>query len=519
MCSRPTNDQGIKSNKSMYKKLILYSIFGLSIFGIPPDGLAQLRPNILIIHTDEQNFRTIGCYRNLLSAAEAFPWGEGAAVETPAIDGLAKRGVLFNRCYTTSPVSSPSRAAFLTGRYAMGNGVFTNDMVLAEVPTLAQLLRENGYATGYIGKLHLNGKGRPEWNPARDFGFTDHTYMYNRGHWKKIVEKDGQPEFLPGASALTADSLTYPTDYFTDRAIEYVRKHYDLTFCLVVAYPDPHSANSVRPPYDTMYKSMTFDAPESAALDTLQMPAWAHGCNYPEDQPEDMAQYFGMIKCIDDQIARLLATLKETGILERTLIVFTSDHGDMCGQHGLSNKGVPMDDASRLPFIVSYPTVLPEGIKVENAVSVVDFTPTLLSVCGLSPGISIPVFDGRDLSALWKGEKLPDDKQDIIFMRAPTTTLVQNDWDESRIEKRSLWVAAVTPEYKLIYSEYETDPPWLSDLRKDPMEIVNSFEDPAYQNTVLDLTEALKAYGERYKDPRMSHPKIVAEMNKVLTSK
>lgn len=500
----------------MNKKLITYSLFTLSTVGSLSNAWSQERPNILIIHTDEQNFRTLGCYRNLLSTAEAFPWGAGVAVETPHIDELARQGITFRRFYTTSPVSSPSRASFLTGRYAMTNGVFTNDMVLAQLPTFAHILRDNGYATGYIGKLHLNGKGRPEWHPSRDFGFTDHQYMYNRGHWKKIVEKNHRPDFRPDESVLTTDSITYPTNYFTNRAIEYIRTHKDSTFCCVVAYPDPHSANQVRPPYDTMYRHLPFCTPESAALDTTGMPAWAHGCNYPEDQPEDMAAYFGMVKCIDDNIGRLLTTLDEEGLRDKTLIVFTSDHGDMCGQHGLINKGVPMDDASRIPLIISYPAGLPSGIVVEPVVSVVDFTPSLLSFCGIS---SSDVFDGRNLANVWNGEKLPDTEKDIIFMRAPTTTMVQSDWDESRTEKRSLWVAAVTPEYKLVYSEYETDRPWLTDLRKDPQEIVNRFDDPAYRAEVIRLTRALQEYGKRYGDPRVSHPKIAAEINEVLTSK
>lgn len=500
----------------MNKKLITYSLATLSAVAGSPNGWSQDRPNILIIHTDEQNFRTLGCYRNLLPTAEAFPWGEGVAVETPHIDALARQGVLFQRFYATSPVSSPSRASFLTGRYAAGNGVFTNDMVLAQIPTFAHILRENGYATGYIGKLHLNGKGRPEWNPARDFGFTDQRYMYNRGHWKKIVDKENRPDFRPGESVLTTDSTTYPTDYFTNRAIEYIRAHKDSTFCCVVAYPDPHSANQVRPPYDTMYRHLPFRTPESATLDTTGMPAWAHGCNYPEDQPEDMAAYFGMVKCIDDNIGRLLATLAEEGLSDKTMIIFTSDHGDMCGQHGLINKGVPMDDSSRIPFIISYPAGLPAGIVVEPVVLVVDFAPSLLSFCGIAAPCP---FDGRDLAQVWKGEKLPDMDKDIIFMRAPTTTMVQSDWDESRTEKRSLWVAAVTPDYKLIYSEYETDWPWLTDLRKDPQEKVNRFDDPAYRAAVIRLTRALQAYGERYDDPRVSHPKIAAEINEVLTSK
>lgn len=482
------------------------------------NGWAEGRPNVLIIHTDEHNFRTLGCYRECLSEAEAFPWGKGVAVETPHIDALARHGVLFTRCYATSPVSSPSRSSFLTGLYPQHAGVWTNDMTLKEEAlTFADLLRSHGYATGYIGKLHLNGKGRPEWQPERDFGFTDHRYMYNRGHWKKITDNaSGQPEFRPADLVQTADSLTFTTDYLTNRAIDFIRSQKDSAFCCLLALPDPHSANQVRPPYDTMYTHLPFRSPLSAAMDTVGMPAWAHGDGFPEDRPEDMAQYFGMVKCIDDAVGRLLAVLKEAGVLEQTLIVFTSDHGDMCGQHGLINKNVPMDDASRVPFIVSYPAVLPEGIRVEPVVSVVDFTPSLLSVCGIETD---QPFDGRLLSDLWRGKKLPDTYKDITFMRAPTEAMLPSDWDYSRVAKRSLWVAAVTPEYKLVHSENATDAPWLTDLTRDPAELRNCYPDPAYRQVVHRLTHALKAYGEEQDDPRVSHPKIQAEMNKVLTSK
>lgn len=482
------------------------------------NGWSEGRPNILVIHTDEQNFRTLGCYRECLSEAEAFPWGKGIAVETPHIDALARQGVLFSRCYATSPVSSPSRSSFLTGLYPQHSGVWTNDMVLkTEALTFAEILRSNGYATGYIGKLHLNGKGRPEWNPQRDFGFTDHRYMYNRGHWKKIVDDaSGQPVFRPADPVQTADSLTFTTDYLTNRAIDFIRSHKDSAFCCLLALPDPHSANEVRPPYDTMYSNLRFQTPGSATRDTVNVPAWAHGDGYPEDQPEDMAQYFGMVKCIDDNIGRLLAVLKELGVREQTLIVFTSDHGDMCGQHGLINKNVPMDDASRVPFIVCYPAELPKGIKVDPVISVVDFTPSLLSVCGVE---TTQLFDGRMLSDLWRGKKLPDTYKDITFMRAPTDSMLPSDWDYSRVAKRSLWVAVVTSEYKLVYSENAADSPWLTDLINDPSELRNCYQDPAYKQVVIRLTEALKAYGNEQDDPRVSHPKIVAEMNKVLTSK
>lgn len=502
----------------MKKPIQVITYFPLLFFtGTVCQAANPPRPNLLIIHTDEQNFRTLGCYRDCLSEEQAFPWGKGVSVETPNIDRLAREGVLFTRCYATSPVSSPSRASFLTGLYATRNGVYTNDMTLnTSANTFAHILRDNGYVTGYFGKLHLDGKPRPEWHPERDFGFTDNRFMYNRGHWKKIVEVNDRPEFRPEESVKTTNAKTFPTDYLTNQAIEFIQSHKDSPFCCFVAYPDPHGPNQVRSPYDTMYEGLPFQAPSSASMDTTHIPAWGHGSNYPEDQPENMAIYFGMVKCIDDNIGRLLKTLQETDILENTLIVFTSDHGDMCGQHGLTNKGVPLDDSARIPFIIRYPGSLPQGIQVNPVVSVADFAPSLLSFCGIHTGKS---FDGRDLSDLWKGKKLPDIYEDIIFMRAPTTTMLESDWDESRTANRSLWVAAVTPRYKLVYSEYATDQPWLSDLEKDPNELVNRYNDPSYQDTVARLASALQSYGKRYDDPRTQHPKIVAEINKVVTSK
>ena len=131
------------------------------------------KPNLLIIHTDEQNFRTLGCYRALLSKEEAFVWGDGIAVETSHVDSLARRGVICDRFYAASPVCTPSRASFLTGCYPQNTGAPANDMALRDdVLTFAEVLRRNGYATGYAGKLHVDGPARPGWTPARHLGFT-----------------------------------------------------------------------------------------------------------------------------------------------------------------------------------------------------------------------------------------------------------------------------------------------------------------------------------------------------------
>lgn len=472
-------------------------------------GFAQTRPNILIIHTDEHNFRTLGCYRACLPQQQAMPWGKGNVVETPNIDYLARHGVLFSRCYATTPVSSPSRASFMTGLYPQNAGVLTNDMVLnKDAITFGEVLRANGYETGYIGKLHLNGKGRPEWHPERDFGFSDNRYMYNRGHWKKIEETEKGPDFVKNAAVSTTDSLTFTTDYLANRAIEFINRHKERPFCCMVCFPDPHSANLVRPPYDTMYTSMNFQSPLTSGKDTTGLPAWSHGENLRADRMEDMAQYFGMVKCIDDNIGRLLQVLKENKILDRTIVVFTSDHGDLCGEHGLINKGLPLDGSARVPFIISYPKGMAQGVVVKKVMSVVDFTPSLLSFCHIDPPAK---YDGRDLSPLWKGEKLPSRVKDAVFMRA-TTPAIAGDWDESATAKRTQWVSVVTSRYKLTFSEYSSDTPWLTDLEKDPAELINCYNDPAYQRVVKKLKEEMREYGERYNDPRVQSPKIKKEL-------
>lgn len=279
---------------------------------------------------------------------------------------------------------------------------------------------------------------------------------------EKIEETPEGPVFRTQADVRSTDEETFPTDYFTNKAIEFINQQKEHLFCCMLCFPDPHSANLVRPPYDTMYNQIKFKEPVTVLADTTGRPAWSHGNNLPADQPEDMAQYFGMIKCIDDNVGRIMKTLQDADILSNTIIIFTSDHGDMCRQHGLINKGVPLDDSARIPFIISYPTGMRQGIRVENVMSVTDFTPSLLSFCNIS---SETPYDGRDLSVLWKGNKLPAQYKDIVFMRA-VTHKIESDWDESATAKRTMWISAVTPDYKLTYSEYASDIPWLTDLKK-----------------------------------------------------
>ena len=154
-------------------------------------------------------------------------WGPGNIVATPHLDWLAQNGAIADRAYATAPVCTPSRAAMMTGRYPQNTGAIKNDVPMWDhMVTYGEVLRRQGYATGYAGKWHLDGPGKPQWEPQRRFGWEDNRYMFNRGHWKNLtidqdgphvgaVDKKGEPSYdLAGA-----DDQTFTTDFLANRTI------------------------------------------------------------------------------------------------------------------------------------------------------------------------------------------------------------------------------------------------------------------------------------------------------------
>lgn len=172
------------------------------------------QPNLLVIHTDQQSWWTLGVYG-------------GSLIKTPNIDRIGREGAILKNFFTNSAVCTPSRGCFLTGRYPHAHGAYTNNLSLnPDEITFAQVLQENGYDTGYSGKWHLDGKRRPGWvHEDRGMGFADNYYMFNRGHWKKIEDSsmgDAQPAVYN--YKVIGDEKTYTTDWLTDKVIEYVKR-------------------------------------------------------------------------------------------------------------------------------------------------------------------------------------------------------------------------------------------------------------------------------------------------------
>ncbi len=491
--------------------LLVALLFSISVL----QAATATKPNLLIIQTDEHNFRTLGCYRALLPAEQAFIWGDGIKVDTPNLDWIARHGAIADRFYATSPVCTPSRAAMMTGRYPQNTGAIQNNLPLRDdMVTFAEVLRRNGYATGYAGKWHLDGPGKPQFAPTRKFGWEDNRAMFNRGHWKNLVADQqglrvgarnakGEPNYdLAGAN-----EKTFATDFLTDRTIDFIRRNKETPFCWQVAYPDPHGPNTVRAPYDTMFLGLDFKQPKSAQSPGKNLPAYA-ATLAGVFRKAQMAQYFGMVKCIDDNVGRILAALREAGVLERTFIVFTSDHGDLCGEHGRDNKGVPMEASSRIPFLLHAPGVVPPGTIVRQALGIVDFKPTLLALMGIA---NPPGDEGRDASALFRTGQAPAGWQDLAFVRIGGG---QNrgaaDEEGGAVAEGPGWFGVFSRQYKFIVAPGGT--PSLFDLETDPDELYNVFAAPAQRETVRRLASALADYAERYNDPLLVSPRVKADL-------
>jgi arylsulfatase A-like enzyme len=454
-------------------------------------GIASASPpNLVVIHTDEHNFRTLGCYREVLGPELGLMWGKQAVVETPHIDSLAKRGVLCTGFYATSPVCTASRAAMMSGLSPHAAGAPTNNLPLKDgVETFAAVLGRQGYATSYIGKWHLDGEGRPQWAPKRKFGWDDNRFMFNRGHWKKFELTDAGPAV--GASDRTgrplqavarADEKSYATDWLIDRAIDFVKARNDKPFCVFVSLPDPHGPNTVRAPYDTMFDHVTFKEPKTMRREPASIPKWGRGNLEALDQ-QSMRNYLGMVKCIDDNIGKLLATLKEQGLLDNTIVVFTADHGDLMGEHGRHNKGLPYEASAGVPFVIAGPGVA-RGKVLGTAMDMTDFGPTMLGLLGSQQ--TMTKAHGRDVSALLKTGEPPADWNDLVCLRAV-----------SGLGEAPRWVAAVSDRWKLVLAP--SDVPWLFDLEADPFELKNVAA--AHPELVRQMAAGLDSWLETTQDP------------------
>ncbi|QDT43391.1 Arylsulfatase [Gimesia alba] len=420
-------------------------------------------PNILFILTDQWRAPSLGYAGN-------------EQVQTPHIDELARQSVNFQNAVSGCPVCCPFRASLLTGQRPLTHGVFLNDVQLPEKSvTIAEVMAGSGYATGFIGKWHLDGRGRSAFTPPeRRQGFQfwralECTHNYNKS-------------FYYGDSPERQTWEGYDAFAQTRVARQYIRDQSKAgqPFVLFMSYGSPHNPYHTAPPeYQRLYQ------PEKIKLRP----------NVPKDQQaaakKELAGYYAHCTALDDCVGDLMATLKEAGIDQNTIVVFTSDHGDMLHSHGEIRKQKPWDESLRVPMLFRLNGAEHgKGRTVDSPINSEDLMPTLLGLCELT----IPqTVEGLDYSGYLRGGKNPSDGATVITCPSPF-----GEWQRSRggKEYRGLRTARYTYVRDL-------NGPWLLyDNETDPYQQNNLCNDPesAPLQTRLDaaLNKKLAAQGDQF---------------------
>ncbi|WP_029489344.1 sulfatase-like hydrolase/transferase [Ochrovirga pacifica] len=439
------------------------------------------KPNLVIIHTDEHNFRTLSCYRDNLPENEAYVWGKGLGVKTTNIDKIAKQGAICMNYYVTSPVCAPSRGSLISGLYRQHHGVTKNELPIKKnTKTIAHILSENGYATSYVGKWHL-GDERKKYKFTETYkgGFLDNEFMMNKGHNPYFMMKNGK---VIGAmndkkyeSAADKSNIVHATDFFVDKTIEIINRDHQQPFFVMVSIPDPHTPDYAKPPYNSLYNHLDLQAPETMSATSIKnRPEWANNkkndVSHEGFKPQKLKQYFGMVKHIDDRIGDILKTLDKLQISDNTILIFTSDHGDMFYEHGRMNKSVPYDAAMKVPFVIRYPKKIKAQKIIETVQNNVDFVPTMLGIMNIQTSVA---FDGDNNASDFLSKEAHVNRPNYIHVSSASNS----------------WVALVNKKYKLILHKQYT--PTLFDLDKDPHETTNVFNTKGYQKISEKLKDIL----------------------------
>jgi choline-sulfatase len=420
----------------------------------------KTKPNILFVMVDQL-------------AAQYLPAYGHKVVKTPNIDRLAREGVVFEQCYSSSPLCAPARATVMSGLLSSRTGVFDNAAEFpSATPTFAHYLRRQGYRTCLSGKMHFVGPDQLHGYEERlttdiypaDFGWTpDWSKPHERIDWwyhnMTSVKQAGIAEIT--------NQLEYDDEvaFLARRKIfDYARYERDTPFCLQVSFTHPHDPYAARAKYWNLYKDSDIDMPAVGAealanMDPHSQRLYDMSAMQDYEVNEDDIRssrhgYYANISYVDDLIGGLMGTLETCGILDETVIVLTSDHGDFLGERGLWYKMSFRDPAARVPLMVWAPKRF-KPRRVSEPVTIADIAPTLSAIGGTVE--LARAVDGRNLLPLLEGAA--ENRQGTA-------------WGEYCAE------GAISPMYMLRRGQWKyiwcaVDPDQLFDMQADPLEQVN----------------------------------------------
>jgi len=447
-------------------------------------GTEVERPNVVFLFSDDQRPDTIAALGN-------------DVIETPNLDRLVERGTVFTRAVASNPLCVPSRAEVLTGRTSYRNGVNYHNgwRFEGERPKWPAMMRKAGYRTGYVGKWMT--EGRPD-----DHGYEEAGGLFasGGGSWEQMEYKEdyrGTP--VTGYRGWTFQSMDGSDQYpdqgvgltpeidrkFADAAIDFLEREPDEPFFLHVNFTAPHDPLLIPSGYEDMYDPADIPVPENFK----PRHPFDHGNIDGRDEQllpfprtkrmirEDLAAYYTVISHLDEQVGRILDFLEATGQAERTIIIFSSDHGLAMGSHGLRGKQNMYEHTVGVPLIFAGPGI-PEGERRDAQTYLYDLFPTICDLAGIEPPDGL---DGRSVAPVIRGEK--ESVRDYVFAYFKGS---------QRMIRGDRW--------KLI--EYpQVGRTQLFGLQNDPHELHNLADDPEHEDVRKKLRDKLESWRRRQGDP------------------
>lgn len=423
--------------------------------------------NIIFLLTDDHRYDALGFLKG-----QSF-------IETPNLDTLARNGVYLKNAFVTTALCSPSRASILTGLYAHQHRVVdNNNPVPDDLIFFPQYLQQAGYETAMIGKWHMGGEKD---DPQRGFN-----------HW---VSFKGQGTYLPNPNGFNVDGKKVPqkgyiTDELTDYAINWLSSRKgDKPFMLYLSHKGVHADFVPAARHKDRYKNKTFVEPQTQnPANVKDAPAWVrnqrnswHGVDFPYHSDLNIAEYYKQyaetLLGVDDSVGRVMAWLKEKGLLESTLVIYMGDNGFAFGEHGLIDKRTAYEESMRVPMLMQCPELFKAGTTVEQVVANIDLAPTLLEAAGLQApkylaGKSfISLAQGK--AAAWRASLLYEYYWERNFPQTPTVHALRGS------------------RYKYIHFHGIWDTDELYDLQADPLETTNLIFSEAHQDTVKQMNQQL----------------------------
>lgn len=413
--------------------------------------------NVLVLMTDEHNARIMGCAGD-------------PVVQTPTLDNLAATGIRFTSAYCQNPICTPSRVALVTGRMPSNVGTFGNgnQQKYTNITTLADLFTKAGYAAHWYGKTHW---GDPRFENNRERGG---------------LQRDDYEKQEAAFSRLPQDAVVSPwpveqnSDHLTvNEALAFLDQVKDKPFFLGVSLIKPHFPFTIQQKYYDMYRGKVGmpHAPEKLIADLPSLAKeerekYKHGEATREDITRAREMYYGMVTYADEEMGRVVKKLEQLGLRDNTIIVYTTDHGEMLGERGIWYKNTFYEGSAGIPFIWSFPKSLPRGKTVAAPAMNMDVLPTLADLCSLPlpagvEGTSLaPVMRGTDDGA--KRIALSENYRGNFAGRMLRT----GDWK---------------------YFFYTNGEEYLFDLKADPGEETNLAKAPQHAALVADLKQRASA--------------------------